>query len=391
MAITLIVNPGSSSKKYALYAGDNLLLAAHIEHDLTGVTMCLSINGVADRCEPVNTAAFPTSLLDFLERAINEKVLTSSTDIAAVGVRVVAPGTYFAAHRVVDDEYILRLQKKTETAPLHIPHTLKELTIIRRALPHAVVVAASDSAFHSSLPTFAHRYSIPESDAAALDLYRFGYHGLSVASVVRRVASVGITASARMVVCHIGSGVSITAVREGKSIDTTMGYAPGSGLIMGSRAGDLDTGALLALMRARNLKPTDAETYLQTAGGLRGLGGENDLRLLLERRAQGQKAATLALDCFVYQLQKAIGSFVAALGGIDALVLTATASERSPALRALILKRLGGLGIVLDDTRNTALVSKEGIISPEGAAVTIAVIKINEAEEIKRVTEMLSV
>ncbi len=387
MAITLIVNPGSSSKKYALYDGNQLLLSAHVEHDPRGVTLCLSVNGTADRCESISEAAFTTSLLDFLERAINENVLASSTDIAVVGVRVVAPGTYFATHRIVDDDYIALLEKKADTAPLHIPHTLKELMIVRRALPHARLVAASDSAFHRTMPAHAKSYSIPAKEAAALDLYRFGYHGLSVASITHRLSTVGIATAARVVVCHIGSGVSVTAVAAGQSVETTMGYAPGSGLIMGSRAGDLDTGALLALMRTRNLKPADAEMYIQTYGGLRGLGQEGDLRLLLEKRAHGEAAATLAIDCFVYQLQKAIGASVAALGGIDALVFTATASERSPVLRALLMERLAGFGIVLDTERNLSLVGKEGIISPAGAAVTVAVLKTNEAHEIKRITE----
>jgi acetate kinase len=188
-------------------------------------------------------------------------------------------------------------------------------------------------------------------------------------------------------VCHIGSGVSITAVKNDVSIDTTMGYAPGSGLLMGSRAGDLDTGALLALMQAQNLKPADAQVYLQTNGGLRGLAGEADLRLLLERRARGDKAAQDAISSFIYHIQKAIGSYVAIMGGLDTLIFTATASERSPSLRSLVVEKLSGLHIQINEEKNERCVSRDGMISEDDSAVAVLVIKTDEADEILRASE----
>jgi acetate kinase len=161
-----------------------------------------------------------------------------------------------------------------------------------------------------------------------------------------------------------------------------MGYAPGSGLVMGSRAGDIDPGALLVLMQAQNLKPSDAQVYLQTGGGMRALGGESDLRVLLERRARGDAAAEAAIQSFVYHIQKAIGAYVAILGGVDTLIFTATASERSPALRALIVKKLAGLQITIDTDKNESLVSRDGVLSVAGAAVEVLVLKTNEADEI---------
>jgi acetate kinase len=387
MAVTLIVNPGSSSKKYALYDGERLLLSAHIEHDEEGVTLCTSVNGTADRCEPISESSYHTSLLDFVERALAEKVIPSATLIDVVGIRVVAPGTYFTRHRLVDDAYMRELKAAATRAPLHVPHTEKELTVLRQALPHAHIIGVSDSAFHTTMPAHVREYSIPGRDAAAFDIHRFGYHGLSVASVMRRLPSLGASAEGRVIVCHLGSGVSVTALTAGKSVDTTMGYAPGSGLIMGSRAGDLDTGALLALMQTRSLKPVDAEMYLQTHGGLRGLADESDLRVILNRRASGDESSHRALDSFVYGLKKAIGGYVAVLGGLDTIVFTATAGERSPVLRALITETLGGIGVVLDAERNESCISKEGVISPAKARVSVIVVKTQEAHEIKRITE----
>ncbi len=393
MAVTLIVNPGSASKKYALYDETGLRIAAHIEYVETGgVSVCTTLAGMDDRCVLAGATVFETSLLDFIERAINEKVITSVTEIAEVAIRVVSPGTFFQAHRVIDEEWLRRLRANVNLAPLHVPHTEKELTMIRRALPHARGLGISDSAFHSTLPPRARHYSLPVTEAAQYDLYRFGYHGLSVGAALRRLPIViKATAPERIVVCHLGSGVSVTAVKDGKSIDTTMGYAPGSGLLMGSRSGDVDAGALLALMQERSLKPIDAQLYLQKQGGLRGLAGVTDLRLLLERRAQGDRAANLAIESFVYQIQKAIGGAVVALGGVEVLIFTATAGERSPILRSLITTPLSVLGLVIDDAKNDACISRDGVIGGGiDTAPLIAVIRTTEADEMWRIAKGLS-
>ncbi len=388
MAITLVVNPGSSSKKYALYQEGVLVLSAHVEHDEVGVTICLSVDGIADRCEALQAPSYETSLLDFIERAVASKVITSATLIDTVGIRVVAPGTYFTKDRVVDQEFMQKLKEAATKAPLHVPHTERELIMLRQALPHARIVAASDSAFHANRPEVARTYSIPAATATQFDLFRFGYHGLSVAAVVERLRERG-ELKEKLIVCHLGSGVSVTALQSGVSIDTTMGYAPGSGLIMGSRAGDLDTGALIALMQERHLRPIDADLYLQTEGGIKGMAGESDLRLILNRKATGDSAATRAIEHYIYMLQKAIGAYVAILGGLDALVFTATAGERSPVLRALVTDRLGGLGLKLNADKNNTLISREGEIQMSNSQAKILVIKTDEAKAIYQVTKQL--
>ena len=382
MAFTLVVNPGSSSKKFALYQDRTALLTAYIERSADGFEMCTAVGTTQQRCNLLGKNDYKDSLNNFLTLAVTEKHIPDFSAITNVAIRVVAPGTYFQVHRVVDAEYLTRLNKLVTIAPLHIPHLLQEVEAIKKFLPDARILAISDSAFHSTMPDVSRRYAIDKVESERLDIYRFGYHGLSVASVMRRVEKVTDRPVRRAVVCHIGSGVSVTAVADGKSIDTTMGYAPGSGLVMGSRAGDIDPGALLVLMQAKNFKPSDAQVYLQTGGGLHALAGEADLRVLLERRSRGDVAAEAAIASFVYHIQKAIGSYVAVLGGLDALIFTATASERSPVLRALIVEKLAGLQIILNSEKNETCVSRDGVLSSVGAKVDVVVIKTNEADEI---------
>ena len=390
MEITLIINPGSSSKKFALYQGRTRLLDAYVERNENGFEMCTAISGIQQKCELLDKQGFKESLHDFLALAQKLNHITDPTDVTRVVMRVVAPGTFFQTHREINNEYSSRLQAVTALAPLHIPHLIHEIEAIKKFLPNVKIIAASDSAFHSTIKDFVRRYSLPENESKKYDIYRFGYHGLSIASVIKKAARLTLKEASRTIVCHIGSGVSVTAVRDGRSVDTTMGYSPGSGLIMGSRAGDLDAGALLALMQAKNLKPTDAQLYLQTNGGLFGLTGEADLRQLLARRAQGDQVATDAISSFVYHIQKAIGAYVAILGGVDAVIFTATASERNSVLRSLIVENLSGLGISMVTEKNEACLSRDGILSADDSPVVVMVIKTDEANEMLSIGETFS-
>ncbi len=382
MAFTLVVNPGSSSKKYALYFGDTLKFSAHIERNETGYELCTTLSGVQQKCESLPAVDYQTSLRNFLTLAETDEVITSVAEISTIAIRVVAPGTYFQAHKVIDGAFMKKLDGCINLAPLHVPHTQKEIINLVQILPQARLIAVSDSAFHLTLPDHARLYSLPKKDSKDLDIYRFGYHGLSVASVLRRFKGVTGHDPKRVIVCHIGSGVSVTATLDGKSIDTTMGYSPSSGLIMGSRAGEVDTGALLSIMQLKHLKPLDAQVYIQTNGGLRGLSGETDLRLILDRRARGDREADQAISNFVYQIKKSIGAYVATLNGLDTLVFTATAGERSSTLRSLIMDNMDGLGLKLDEDKNSICLGRDGEISQTSSTVKVFVIKTDEENEI---------
>lgn len=385
MGYTLVVNPGSSSKKYALFEGTREVLRMHFEQTGKGFEVCSVVNASRQLCEDIKEAQFTHAVDAVIAEAKKQKIVVDISDITQVCIRVVAPGTFFQEDKVIDEDYIHRLKKQSDAAPLHIPAQLYEIQTLQACLPHAVLLAASDSAFHKTLYSSARNYAIAEIDAEKGDIYRFGYHGISVASVVRKAPAVFGELPKRMIVCHIGSGVSVTAVKDGKSFDTSMGYAPGSGLVMGTRAGDVDAGALLALMHTQHMRPLDAQMFLQTQGGLRALYGSNDLRNVLEGCARKEEKARKTFDMFAYHIRKAIGSYIATLGGLDALVLTATASERSPYLRSLLLQGLDELGLTIDNEKNDVCVGKTGLISSEESKIQIAVITSDEMGEISRI------
>lgn len=392
MGTTLVVNPGSASKKYALYIDGNPALEWRFEQAASGFEVCERREGTTQTCEPIKPSAFKGSFARIKDETTDYlKRRGAGHALDAVVVRVVAPGTVFQAHRRVDEEFLAALRRQEQAAPLHVPTVLRELTGIMEYFPEVPVIAASDSAFHATLPNRARRYSIPAGEAAAMDLYRFGYHGLSVASVVRRLHPLIGQDPDRLVVCHIGGGTSVTAVKAGDSIATTMSFSPASGVPMGSRAGDLDAAGVLQLMRAKHFRPLEAEVYLNTMGGLAGMSGDGDIRRLLDRRSQGDTEASETLETFVYHLQQKIAGMIVALGGLDVLAVTATAAVRSSELRALLLRDLAPLGIELDLDRNAQYHSRDGIISTHDSPVKVVVIRTDEMGEMAQIaTTMLA-
>ena len=382
MGTTLVVNPGSSSRKYALYDGRELALEVRFEDTNTGFEMCSQVSGTQQICESIKESDFKSAFAKVAEETKNylqRELMGKKLD--AIVVRVVSPGTFFQKHALIDDTYLAELKKRESTAPLHIPTIVREIESVKKFFPDVRLVAASDSAFHSEMPPQAREFSIAVEDVNSLDIHRFGYHGLSVASVVRRIHPLIGQDPERMIVCHIGNGTSVTAVKNGKSVETTMGFAPATGLPMGSRAGDIDNAALLELMRKKNFRPIDAEMYINTKGGFAGMAKESDIRRLLDRRSQNDATATRALDVFAYHVQKSVAALTVALGGLDVLVLTATASVRSSELRSLVLRGLSHLGVDVSKDRNDLLIGKEGVISVRNSAVKIVVMKTDEMGE----------
>lgn len=392
MGATLVVNIGSSSKKYALYAEDQSVIELRYEETDSGFEMCSRQSGTQQVCEAVQEEEYSTAFMRVAEdvkRQLMHEAVGKKLDRAVI--RVVAPGTFFQKHAVVDDNYVSELKKRESAAPLHIPYILKEITEIRKFFPGTPIIAASDSAFHSQMPPRAREYSILVDDVNTYDIHRFGYHGLSVSSVVRRIHPIIGQDPERMIICHIGGGTSVTAVRNGKGVETTMGFSPSSGLPMGSRAGDLDAAAMIELMRVKNLRPADAEMYINTNGGLSGMAKDADIRRLLNRRAQNDAVATHALDVFAYKIQKEIAAQTVALGGLDALVLTATAAVRSSELRSLVLDGLSHLGVNISKDRNDLLVGKDGTINMRNSEVKVVVMRTDEMGEMSFIASQFDV
>lgn len=387
MGVTLIINPGSASKKYALWRDGVVVATYRFERNEQSYELCVEHNQTQQKCEGVTVSLYQSALAHVLATAVGEGVLTADSDITKVGIRVVAPGTYFQNHRIIDADYITQLRSASSRAPLHAPHIVSELEHVTKLLPHARLVGVSDSAFHVTVPQVAYQYPLPPADTKTYDIRRFGYHGISYASVVPHYQKILGDKAKRVVACHIGSGMSMTALKNGQSIDTTMGFGPGSGLMMGARSGDIDPGAVLELMRVKNFKPFDVDQYLQTHGGFWGLTGESDFRHLLERLAHEDPVVIEAFDQCVYAFQKQLGSYYLTLGGLDAIVLTATAVERSPALRRTLLRNLEWFGVILNDEANELCVGQSGIISDEQSPITVAVVRTDEQGEMYRITE----
>jgi acetate kinase len=387
MDTTLVINPGSSSKKYALYRQGSEVMNVLFEHTKEGYGQCVEINGKRQKCEVVLADVYETALQETLKLAKQEGAIQSVQEIRRVGIRVVAPGTYFQKHRVVHDDYISYLKAMEGVAPLHIPGMLRELEALFSVLDGVTVIGVSDSAFHSTMPKYVRTYSLPRKDSESHDIYKFGYHGISVSSVLYQAHEMLGVLPSRTIVCHVGSGVSVTAVCDGQSVDTSMGFAPGDGLMMGSRAGDTDLGALLYLMKVKNFRAEEAEAYINEQGGFRGLINQNDLRIVLDRMARGDVEAKDAILTFTYNIKKKIGAFAAALGGVDLIILTATAAERNPTVRALVCDGLEYLGIDIDVLANENLGTRPGTISDPKSGVKVLVLHTNEMFEIARITE----
>jgi len=351
--IILIANPGSASRKYALYSGDKLLLSLHFEiEDGQVVFNFKTDNGqsTASHKAGISHLAFAANKVYGLAGQLG--ILSDKKQIKAIGLRVVAPSTYFQADRLLNASTLDKLKDLEVLAPLHVNASLQEAHLLKQDFPTEKIVAVSDSAFHVNLPDVARYYGISTRDSEKLDIYRFGYHGLSVESVVGQLKEADKLPH-RLIVCHLGSGSSVTAVKNGKSIDCSMGFSPLEGLVMATRSGDIDTTAAEVIAKEKGLGRQQLQDYLNNQSGLLGISGKSsDIRELLKLEGQGDNKAALALDIYVYKIQQAIGKMAAGLGGIDGLVFTGTVGERSAAIRRRVIEKLLFLGLGLDPHLN---------------------------------------
>ena len=298
----------------------------------------------------------------------------------AVAHRIVHGGERFRDPVVVDDAVRAELDHLRSLAPLHNTAALRDLDEARRRFPRLPHVAVFDTAFHATIPAAAATYAVPRRWREEWGVRRYGFHGLSVAWSAQRAPQVVGRAQAplRQVVCHLGGGSSVTAVVDGSSVDTTMGFTPLEGVPMATRSGSVDPGALVAVLRRSGMDADGLDHALNEESGMRGLAGGDGLMLELERQAAaGDAAAELAVDVFVHRLAGAVAAMAAAAGGIDVLVFTAGIGERSEHVRERVCTRLAFLGIVIDTQRNAAAAPDCDVAAP-GSAVRVAVIRARE-------------
>src|SRR3989344_2920216 len=382
MSKYFIVNVGSESRKYALYQGGERLFSAYFEKE--DGKLVIELVGADSEKKEITSREFES----FAEYVVNEflsrKIIGNKNEISAVGFRVVAPGSYFSIHKIIDGEYLKKLEIAKEQAPLHINPMLAEIKALGQILPSVPVVGVSDSAFHGSMPARARHYGIPKNTAEELNLFRFGYHGISFESVVGKIKNMnGGNLPEKIIICHLGGGSSIAAVKDGQSIDTSMGFTPLEGIVMANRVGDIDAGAVTYLSKKLGYDADKMEDYLNTQCGLLGLSEKsNDVRELLEMEKNGDKNAELALEVMVYKIKKYIGAYFAALNGADALIFSGTIGERSAIMRSKICAELENLGIILDDAKNSQTISVDRFINKDKSPVKIAVITTDEMGQI---------
>lgn len=394
----LVVNAGSSSLKYQLIdmETEKVLAKGGCERiGISGSVLKAKGNGnekVYEKDMPNHKVAIELVLHALTDGEIG--VISSMDEIGAVGHRVVASGEYFKKTTLVTPEVLKTLEEKTfELAPLHNPAAATGVRACMEVMPKTPMTLVFDSGFHQTMPEKAYLYGIDYDDYKKYGVRKYGAHGTSHKFVSAEAAKYlgKKPEQLKIVTCHLGNGSSITAVDGGKCIDTSMGFTPLAGVLMGTRSGDIDASAVEFLARKKGLSPADMVTYLNKKCGVAGISGvSSDFRDLEAGVKDGNERCALALDMFSYQTKKFVGAYAAAMGGLDCIVFTAGIGENTPLVRAGVCEGLKFLGVELDKTSNDA--KNDGSIreiSAKNSKVKVLVIPTNEELVIARETAEL--
>ena len=391
----LVVNCGSSSLKYQLIDSESEQALA------VGLCERIGIDGRLNHTpaggeKVVIEDALPNhevAIKSVLAALTNETygVIKSLDEINAVGHRVVHGGEMFASSVVITDEVIKAIEECNDLAPLHNPANLIGINACKAIMPGVPMVAVFDTAFHQTMPKVAYLYGIPHEYYDNYKIRRYGFHGTSHSFVSKRAIDIaGLDAkNSKVIVCHLGNGASITAVKNGESVDTSMGLTPLEGLIMGTRSGDLDPAIIEFIANKEGKSIADIMNILNKKSGVYGMSGvSSDFRDLEKASNEGNQLAADAFAVFCYRVAKYIGSYVAAMNGVDAIAFTAGLGENDKNMRKTVCNYLGYLGIALDDEQN-AIRGKENIVSTPDSKVKVMVIPTNEELAIARETVAL--
>jgi acetate kinase len=392
----LVINAGSSSVKYHVYEMPRAEVIAmgyvekigqqtsELSHFYQGQThtRAVKVEGVAGAMEII------------LDTLVDKEVgiLRQLSQIEAVGHRVVHGGEEFTGSVVIDQKVIASIEKFADLAPLHNPPNLAGILAAQRHLPHAKQIACFDTAFHATIPKVAYMYALPYELYEKYGIRRYGFHGISHRYVARRAAALMGRGKYEInaITCHLGNGCSVTAVKNGRSIDTSMGLTPLEGVPMGTRSGDLDP-AILFYLAEKGYDVEALNTLCNKQSGLLGLSGiSNDVRTLEAHISKGDARAKLAIDVFCYRIKKYIGAYAAVLDTVDAVVFTGGIGEHAAFLRQEICEAVTQIGLELDYEANKAAVEVEAQISTKGSDVKVFVIPTNEQVAIARDTYELT-
>jgi acetate kinase len=385
----LVINAGSSSLKYQLFdmPSDKPLCSGLIERigtDEAFIRHKILTTDPTQTIERKATIADHTAGLQQMLHLLSDAeigLIHSADEIQAVGHRVVHGGERFAGATLITPAVKEAIKALFPLAPLHNPVNYKCIEIAEKTFPNARQIAVFDTAFHQTMPIYAFRYAIPEALYAEDGIRVYGFHGTSHKYVSEKASAWLGKPDAKLISLHLGNGCSITAVQAGKSIDTSMGFSPLAGLVMGTRSGDIDPAIIFHLI-SNGYSPDEVNDLLNKQSGMQGLTGLSDMRDIRKELEAGNRAAALALDIYAYRIRKYIGAYAAVLNGLDALIFTAGVGENDSAMREQICSSFDVLTIHLDSSKNSAHSSEIRDVSRAGAAVKILVIPTNEELEI---------
>ena len=392
----LVINCGSSSLKFQLIDSET--------ENVLGKGICerIGIDGrivftPGDGDKITNDTAIPdhNRAIELVIEALTNKetgVIASLDEIGAVGHRIVHGGEKFTKSVVIDEEVIKAIEEVSDLAPLHNPANLIGIRACQKSMPGVPMVAVFDTAFHQTMPEEAYLYGIPYSLYEKYKIRRYGFHGTSHSYVSKRAAEMlgKDYNNVKTIVCHLGNGASVSAVKDGRCVDTSMGLTPLEGLIMGTRSGDIDPSVVEFIMKKEGLDVAEAENVLNKKSGVYGLSGDvsSDFRDLEDGYFKGDKGCIRAINTFCYRVAKYIGSYAAAMDGVDCICFTAGVGENGPLVRNIICDRLGFLGVKLDKEANEVH-GKEKEVSTPDSKVKILVVPTNEELAIARDTNEL--
>lgn len=381
----LSINSGSSSLKFKLYEMPEEEVLASGQVDRIGhedAKVEYTINGKSNKTvEPVSDHS--VAIRKVLSILLTSGVIQSKEDIAGVGHRVSHGGQAYDQSVMIDTDVKKTIDELSVLSPLHNPVNLKGIEEFEKALPHAAQVAVFDTSFHKTMPKKAYMYALPYSYYEDEGIRRYGFHGPSHQYVSERAKEeYGAASSKRVITCHLGNGSSLCAIQDGKSVNTSMGFTPLAGLVMGSRSGDIDPEIIPYVEEKLGLDSEGIREMLNKDSGLKGISGiSNDVRDIESAADQGNARAQLALDMFVHQIQHYIGAYVADLDGLDTLIFTAGIGEHDSRIRKMVCSQLNYLGVKIDDQKNE---NNEFTISTDDSKVKVAVIPTDEERMIAR-------
>lgn len=392
----LVINCGSSSLKYQLINSESEQVLAKGLCERIGIDGRL-VYQLAGNDKEITETPMPThkeAIQLVLDALVNEKTgaVKDLKEIDAVGHRVVHGGEKFASSVVLTEDVLAQIEECNDLAPLHNPANLIGIRACKELMPNVPMVGVFDTAFHQTMPSTAYLYGLPYEYYDKYKVRRYGFHGTSHSFVSKRAAeylNLDLNNS-KIIVAHLGNGASISAVKDGKCVDTSMGLTPLEGLVMGTRCGDIDPAIMEFIAKKENLDIEGVMNVLNKKSGVEGMSGvSSDFRDLQVAYEEGNERAIAAVEVFAYRVAKYIGSYVAAMNGVDAIAFTAGIGENVYFVRRIIMKYLGYLGIEVDDEANVATRGIEGIISTADSKVPVAVIPTNEELAICRETVAL--